>query len=433
MKTKEIQAIITSANIGANIADNNLNVVIGEAARMECQQAINYIKSGQTEIAEAVNAGKNSFNANATEKTNTFNQNATDKSTAFNNNKNEKKGLIDAQVAVAEGAATTATTQAGLAKQWAVGVPSEPVGNSSKYWAQQSAAAAATVNDATLTIQKNGTAAGTFTANQATDATINIVVPTTAADVSALPASTKYGASLSLSINSTTFVITAQLKDQDGNNLGTAQTIDLPLESVVVNGSYDSANKKIVLTLQNGTTVDIPVADLISGLASDSAVVHLANNENITGTKTFVGQKKVGFKQSANTDKLGFTLYTNNGTEKGYLEYNPSNTVDSIPLMTLGNYASAAAGLTHVGFRKYSSISGASGAYNLLVPLISDARGPFNLTTTYTNFYMPLGFTDGNTTVTTPKSGLVDLSPIISGGGSVTMTYNSGTKTLTWS
>lgn len=140
--------------------------------------------------------------------------------------------------------------------------------------------------------------------------------------------------------------------------------------------------------------------------------VDLSSNQNITGAKTFVGQKRISFKQSGTSDKLGFTLYNSSGTEKGYLEFNPSNTVDSVPLMTLGNYASAAAGLTHVGFRKYSSVSGASGAYNLLAPLISDARTPFNLTTTYTNFYLPLGFTDGTTTVTTAKTGVVDLSSL---------------------
>lgn len=84
-----------------------------------------------------------------------------------------------------------------------------------------------------------------------------------------LPTSTKYGASFSLTINSSTYVVTAQLKDQDGNNLGSAQTIDLPLESVVVSGSYDSDNKKIVLTLQDGSTIDIPVGDLISGLQTE--------------------------------------------------------------------------------------------------------------------------------------------------------------------
>ena len=42
----------------------------------------------------------------------------------------------------------------------------------------------ATVNDATLTIQKNGTTVQTFTANSATDTTANITVPTTMEDLS---------------------------------------------------------------------------------------------------------------------------------------------------------------------------------------------------------------------------------------------------------
>lgn len=126
-----------------------------------------------------------------------------------------------------------------------------------------------TVGNATLTIQKNGTSAGTFTANATSNKTINITVPTSAADVSALPASTKYGASIAVSINTTDYKVTTTLKDQDGNTLGTAQVIDLPLESVVVNGSYDSTNKKIVLTLQSGSTIDIPVADLVAGLQSE--------------------------------------------------------------------------------------------------------------------------------------------------------------------
>lgn len=126
-----------------------------------------------------------------------------------------------------------------------------------------------TVNDAALTIQKNGTAVGTFSANAATAATINITVPVDAEDVDALPDTTKYGASLSLSIDSTTYVVTASLKDQDGNTLGAVQTIDLPLETVVVGGSYDNATKKVILTLRNGTTVDFSVADLVAGLQTE--------------------------------------------------------------------------------------------------------------------------------------------------------------------
>ena len=125
-----------------------------------------------------------------------------------------------------------------------------------------------TVNDSTITIQKNGTAVDTFTTNQAKAKSINITVPTTAADVNALADSTKYANDLSFTMNTTTFVITAVLKDQDGTALAT-QTIDLPMETVVVGGSYDKTAKKIVLSLQNGETVDVPVADLVSGLQNE--------------------------------------------------------------------------------------------------------------------------------------------------------------------
>lgn len=170
----------------------------------------------------------------------------------------------------------------------------------------------------------------------------------------------------------------------------------------------------------SGSTVDQTYDGTSSNAQSGVAIAgeltkyaQKAVDTDITGIYNFKGQKKIKFTQSSSSDKLGFTLYNNSNVEKGYLEYNPSNTVDSVPLMTLGNYATASAGLTHVGFRKYSSISGASGAYNLLAPLISDAKTPFNLTTTYTNFYLPLGFTNGSTTVQTAKSGMVDISTLL--------------------
>lgn len=106
---------------------------------------------------------------------------------------------------------------------------------------------------------------------------VNITIPTKAADVSALPDTTKYAAALRLTINSSTFVVTGQLIDQDGNDLGTAQTIDLPLESVVINGSYNSQTKKVVLTLQNGNTIEFSVADLVSGLQTELSASNKLN------------------------------------------------------------------------------------------------------------------------------------------------------------
>ena len=51
-----------------------------------------------------------------------------------------------------------------------------------------------------------------------------------ASDVSALTNTTKYAASIALTQNETNFQYTWQLKDQDGNNLGAAQTLDLPID-----------------------------------------------------------------------------------------------------------------------------------------------------------------------------------------------------------
>lgn len=170
-----------------------------------------------------------------------------------------------------------------------------------------------TANDWELTIQLNSNQVWTFNANEEQDKIINIQVskstvglwnvdntsdlnkPISTATQTALnakqdtltpwtwisidenneissdclPWSTKYWASLDMSINTTTYVITTQLKDQDWNNLWTAKTIDLPLESVVVSGSYNSATKKVVLTLKDWSTIEFSIADLVSGLQTE--------------------------------------------------------------------------------------------------------------------------------------------------------------------
>ena len=84
-----------------------------------------------------------------------------------------------------------------------------------------------------------------------------------------LPDTTKFGAGLSMSIDPSTYVLTLQLKDQDGNALGTVQTVDLPIESMILSVSYDDTNKRLVITLQNGEVVYVPLGDLVSGLQSE--------------------------------------------------------------------------------------------------------------------------------------------------------------------
>lgn len=109
-------------------------------------------------------------------------------------------------------------------------------------------------------------------------------LPTTAAEVHALSDATRYGADLEASLNPTTYVLSLQLRDQDNNALGTLRTIDLPLETVVVSGRYETASKQVVLVLKDGSEIRFSVADLVSGLQPTINASHKVNADYIDDT-----------------------------------------------------------------------------------------------------------------------------------------------------
>ena len=109
--------------------------------------------------------------------------------------------------------------------------------------------------------------------------------------------SSDYATAISLSLNTLTYELTAQLLNKDGEALGTAQTIDLPLESTVINGSYDSQTQSLILTLVSGQTITIPISSLIEGLLKGTNVgnagltvaenyIELANGQRVYFTNT---------------------------------------------------------------------------------------------------------------------------------------------------
>lgn len=84
-----------------------------------------------------------------------------------------------------------------------------------------------TVNNATITIQKNSTTVQSFTLNQSNDETINIIVPTQASDVGALPASTTINDLTTTSQqNALNSGITSALVSQIGTNQTNINTIN---------------------------------------------------------------------------------------------------------------------------------------------------------------------------------------------------------------
>lgn len=168
VEDKQLSVVLNEAKFDVALTtDAPLDVNVGESAKIDVGQAIDYIKSGQAEVQEVVDSGTAAFNANAIAKTNAFNQNYTD-----------KKAIIDAK-------AQEAKDSADLAKQWAIGEPSEPDEHSSKYWAGQASTSATAA----------GNAATTAT-NQAGIATTQAGIATTKAgeaSTSATTASNKAG------------------------------------------------------------------------------------------------------------------------------------------------------------------------------------------------------------------------------------------------
>lgn len=80
---------------------------------------------------------------------------------------------------------------------------------------------------------------------------------------------TETGNKLDLTIDSKTYIMTLKLKDKDDNVLSTG-SVDLPIESMIINVAYDNDNEKLTFTLQNGSVIDVPLDSLISGLVNET-------------------------------------------------------------------------------------------------------------------------------------------------------------------
>lgn len=133
-------------------------------------------------------------------------------------------------------------------------------------------------------------------------------IPTSASDVGALPDTTKFGSTLELSLNSSTYVLSATLKDQDGNTLGTVQTVDFPVESLVMDVKWNSTTKAIDITLKNGTTTSIPATDITNGLQPTIDSSHKLSSDLVDDTN-----KTHKFATAAQLTQIG-TNTTNIGT-----------------------------------------------------------------------------------------------------------------------
>ena len=394
---------ITSAKFDVIITpEAPLNVAIGESARMEIPQAINYIKSGEAEIKAAtdigisrigstVTDGLNQYNANATAKTTAYNDNATnklsaynlnaqnlttafdtnasDKTMAFNNNATSKTGDFNTNATNKTNAfnqnATDKTTafndnaaikqaavdaSAAEAKQWAIGDPSEPTGNSAKYWANQAASSLSGLELRVTTIEGDIPAQASSSNQLADKNFVNSSIATNTANfigtfnsVADLEAY-----SGTLTNNDYAFVVST---DSAGNTVynrykwnGSAWLFEYALNNSSFTSNQWAAINSGATTTNIGQIATNTAA--IATKANDNAVVHLADAETITGRKTFKGTNRVTYIQNSNvtyntapsSDTLtDVSFIDKNGDEMGVLEcIRYSNNDTSICLVAKG-------------------------------------------------------------------------------------------------
>ena len=112
-----------------------------------------------------------------------------------------------------------------------------------------------TVNDATLTIQKNGVDVKTFTANASSNVTANITVPTKTSDLT----------------NDSNFV----------------DTSNSAVSSGITSSKVSDYDTHIADTDIHVTTADKNKWNAVTSKANDSDVVHNSGNETIAGVKSF--------------------------------------------------------------------------------------------------------------------------------------------------
>lgn len=142
---------------------------------------------------------------------------------------------------------------------------------------------------------------------------------------------TETGNKIDVTVNSSTYVMTLDLKDKNDNVLSTG-SVDLPIESMIINVTYDSEKKELKFTLQNGNVIEVPLNDLISGLVTDK------NLENTL--KSYALIKDVPTKVSQLENDLDYVKNTDYATSTvaGVVKTNAGLDVDENGMVVANTY-----------------------------------------------------------------------------------------------
>lgn len=160
------------------------------------------------------------------------------------------------------------------------------------------------------------------------------------------------GHTIEISMNPSTYVLTATLKNANGSVISTA-TVDLPIESLVKDVQYDSETKEIVFILQDGTTRRIPLSDLISGLQAE-----------------ITEQNKLSSDLVDDTNKTNKFVTTSEKTAWNAKYDKPNN---GIPKADLANDVQASLNKADTAIQEHQDISGKEDKSNKTTELTNES------------------------------------------------------------
>lgn len=221
------------------------------------------------------------------------------------------------------------------------------------------------IGNGTITLTQGGVTKGTFALNQTGNATIDF------------------------DAGGSTITVDSVLSTSSTNPVQN-KVITVELNKKIESISSNDVTTALGYTPYNSTNPDnyITSADLPTNYVTTNTA------QDISGRKTFLGEKAIYFKQQTTSNKLGFTLYNPSNAELGALEYRP-NTISGSALLAL-NCPQTTGG--YVGFRYWGTP-----AVNIVAPKVATAG----------NYFIPTHITNGNTTVTSNNVGTVNISTLI--------------------
>lgn len=269
------------------------------------------------------------------------------------------------------------------------------------------------IGNGTISLVQGGVLKGTFTVNQDSNEIINLDAGGGGGgDTSVIEI---YPVSVNIAEGSTTASVNVTSSvDLSKNYLPIAIFHEVSTTNVLKYCSYThSSSAASVHFFSNGHIVGdtgvavylIPVESglttvrgLTNGLGEVTTAVadYVTTNtvQDILSRKTFFGEKAIYFKQTASTDKLGFTLYNEADLELGAFEFRP-NTISGSAFLNVNTSSSIN---TLLGFRYWGGGNGT----NIIAPKISAG-----------NYFIPLKISDGTTTVQATNTGVVNIYSLL--------------------